>query len=579
MKKFCQQCGHELNSLDQVCTNCGIPLSVKKPIKKAMTKKQKIGSSIIVGLLVIAIGFSVWATNYFSSKSTLERFSEAISDKSVKQIVSLAVHEDGAPIQKQEAKALLTLVKSEGKEVIEPYVAVQQSEKFLGVFQKHEITLIDQFVYIDSQFEGLGFTFNDLKPNAVQEENITIFGPFIPGVYEVSAILKNDFGTSSSEQEVYLVDENSEPVWIDSDLPVATTVFSVENYNHLVMKDATVLIQDKKIEVNNEGETASVGPLLLDGNLKANLVTPFPWGETTSESYIIDSEYILLKSSIVSEEERKNISSTLVKFGEEQAASTAAKSASKLTTVTTNFKKQFQDQVLDELNDTEIYYSGRLDQLDIDWDSLDLYDEVSLGVSVKVAFNYSESIYSIEETPDLEPVIYSESVYLIYNQKTKNWSIHKTENTWDDINTTESVMGSETIYAPSNEVINTTKLASIKGEIQTFMEDYTYYSVAAINNRDMSYVDSYMSEDGPRKKEAADYISYLEEKGITEEFLSTEVTNVIDKGNDMYEITSIEAFTIYTPDSEKDKKFSTVSIVKKVDGQWYMHQMVSTKEL
>ena len=88
-----------------------------------------------------------------------------------------------------------------------------------------------------------------------------------------------------------------------------------------------------------------------------------------------------------------------------------------------------------------------------------------------------------------------------------------------------------------------------------------------------------MTDDGPRKKEAKDYIVYLESKGITEQFIDVTVEKVEAVGTTTWQVTTTDEFIIYNPDGSKNKKYTTVVTVKQVDGDWLVHELLSTVEI
>ncbi|WP_342560282.1 hypothetical protein NSQ95_03515 [Psychrobacillus sp. FSL W7-1457] len=577
MDRFCQECGHKIGNNDFACTNCGTRFSDQQE-KKIITKKQIVIRSMIGTVLVILVGFSLWASNYYSEKSTIKRYTEALSEEKVDRLIDLTVHEDGSSIKKGEAKALLALVKKEGKNIIDPLTTIEPSGKFLGVFQQYRIKLKDQFVYTGEIFEGLHFEFNQMEVPIKEDSEGVIFGPITPGIYTVSTNLNNDFGKSSSKQELYLTSDMSNPSFLESNLPVSHAVIAVENYDAKMMKDIQIVINNNSYSVNESGITEPFGPLILDGDIKAKVIAQFPWGETTTEAFPIDRDYIEVKVAPVSGKQREIISSTLLTLGEEIANAKASKTTTVLTTASTNFKKDFQEGEIDYLIDDQRYFKGKLNQLDINWNSIGLIDNEAI-IFLDVAYSFDETQYSLEEVPSLENKIYPQKVFLSYNSKEQKWNVHSLENTWSEIISTETLLGSETIYEPNKEMFQTEKLASVKEELQNFMEDYAYYGVAAINNRNIEFVDDYLSKDGPKLQESIDYIFELEKKGIKEDYISSVVTNVVDKGDNTYEVTTTEAFTIYYPDSQQDKKYNTVTLVKKVDNRWLVHQLVSTKEI
>ncbi|WP_449445342.1 TcaA NTF2-like domain-containing protein [Ureibacillus acetophenoni] len=48
-------------------------------------------------------------------------------------------------------------------------------------------------------------------------------------------------------------------------------------------------------------------------------------------------------------------------------------------------------------------------------------------------------------------------------------------------------------------------------------------------------------------------MAYLVNEGITEEFISTQVVDIVDNGNGTYDVKTVDEVIIYYPDSESFK--------------------------
>ena len=61
--------------------------------------------------------------------------------------------------------------------------------------------------------------------------------------------------------------------------------------------------------------------------------------------------------------------------------------------------------------------------------------------------------------------------------------------------------------------------------------------------------------------------------------ISSSVEKVEEAGVGTWQVTTTEEFVIHYPEGSKSKKFTTVSLVKKVQDEWRVHELVSTKEI
>ena len=580
MKVFCQECGHPLNGEDVVCIECGTKvIQTRKASKSPMTKKQKTYFSIIGAIIVLLIGFSVWSNAYFSKESTSKRFIEAVGQKDVKALSNLIVHEDGSEIIPIEAEALVKLVDREGKRSIEDFFSIQPHGKILGVFQQHKVEMINQYAYFEGPLAPLTFQFN--KETMKEEDRgdyFVLFGPLSPGIYDVETKFENEFGTGLTTSEIYLSSYEGEHSWITVDLPISEVMFDIGNYSAPAMKKVSVIVNEVEIPVVADGKTEAIGPILLDGSQTAKIIVEYPWGEITSEDMVIESEHQYITAEVLTKEQEIEVANLLLQFGEELAKAKATNSIEVFTTITDTNKEIIQNQMLDYYINNDIYYSGEIEQMSMDADVVQLLeDRPALNVNAELL--YKEANYSITNTPEFGSKIYTFEFELMYDEQQKKWFINS-EGNWGNVeNPTHVLKGSGVVHSPNSESLKIAKVDVVKEELKRFMESYLYASVDAINYHSIAYVENYMTKDGTALKESEDYIAYLEEKGITEEVLSTSVEKVEEIDTDIWQVTYTAEYRIFYPDKELVKKFHTVCIVKKVDGQWLAHELVSTEEV
>jgi len=344
------------------------------------------------------------------------------------------------------------------------------------------------------------------------------------------------------------------------------------------MKNVSVIVNEVEIPVDVEGVTEFIGPILLDGTQKAKIVVEYPWGEVASENMMIDSEHQYLSATIFTKEQETEIANLFLQFGEELAKAKATNSIDVFTTITDDNKEIIQDQMLNYYINNDVYYSGQIEQMNMDANLVELLEDRP-ALYVNAELEYKEANYSITETPEFESQLYPFVFEITYDEQQKKWLIQSEYERGYVDNPTHVLKGSGTVHEPNGEKITTAKVEHVKNELDVFMESYVYASVDAINYHSIAYVENLMTKDGPAVKESEDYISYLEEKDISEEVLSISVEKVEEKDIDLWEVTYIAEYRIFYPDKELVKKFNTVTTVKKVDGQWLAHELISTEEL
>src|SRR5690606_576125 len=84
------------------------------------------------------------------------------------------------------------------------------------------------------------------------------------------------------------------------------------------------------------------------------------------------------------------------------------------------------------------------------------------------------------------------------------------------------------------------KIAGEKDELQQFFHEYTAASVHALNTGDFTYAEDFLTFEGLRYKEQREFIDITFAKGITEEYINTEVENVIAMDDGRWQVTTIE---------------------------------------
>ena len=588
MNQFCLECGTPIVEGDSRCRNCGAALSVQQKEevvavvtpKTPLSKKQKIVWGSIGVLAAIIIGFSLWANSYFSPESVGKRFNSAVESENAEKISKLVIHEDGTTITTAEAEAYLKLIKEEGKKSVEKLSTIVQHGKYLGMYKKHFVQTKDQFVYYNNYVDGLTITFNgeEIKESKRKKTEVT-FGPLSPGVYDVEGIFEGKYGTSSNEDSVTLYTNNRDPYWLYLDLPIADVVFVIEDHWDLNASDSYILVNGEKI-VTDEGTSEPVGPFLIDGSQKAKAVVTFPWGEVTSAEVSIDSGYVYITPTIISNDEYTKITNVLKTYGEQYVEALASNSTTPFTTITEEMKQEFL-RTFDYNTSNNVYMSGSFEKLLVDKNSLSFVnDDDDMGIEIDARYYFQMDYHGLTEEPDLDERYDDVNVVLYYDKNSSEWKINNAG--WAGFwyfEETDEFEGSKVLHKPSDEMIAEEKSKLFNKEIENFMVRFREYSVYAINSRYFSYVKDFHTSSGPSGKEASEYIEYLESKGITEEHLETHLEKLEEVDGTTWKVTTIDRYRIFTEDSTNEKKFRTVTVIKRVDDSFQVHELISSDEI
>lgn len=118
-------------------------------------------------------------------------------------------------------------------------------------------------------------------------------------------------------------------------------------------------------------------------------------------------------------------------------------------------------------------------------------------------------------------------------------------------------------------------------EIEQFMQDYSTFSIRAVNERDFSVVENLVDPTGKSYKEQKDYIDYLDSKGIHEEVDTFKVTEIGQVDETTYKVSTYEKYNIYYEDgSQKLKDFNSGYLVKVLaDGRLAVTELLFSDEI
>ncbi|MDY0404607.1 hypothetical protein P5G51_003565 [Virgibacillus sp. 179-BFC.A HS] len=533
--------------------------------------------SSIIAFAVLAVGFSLWANWYQSAKSVQKRFVHALENKDSAKVQAMLIHEDGSAISEQEADAFVKLIKKEGVHVVSGYADIVQKGKFLWLYKAHKVAARDQFAVLAKGDNAITYTFEGkkMKPHEDNGDEV-VFGPFVPGIYHVVANYDGKYGKTSKKDTVTM-DGTDQYTDIDLNIPVARVTFHVSNADKFETSKAYIQLNDEKISLDASGTSKEIGPLLLDGSQQVQTVVNMPWGKVTSKPTKVTESEFSLEADIIAPKDFQAVTETIQTFGEQYLQALAEKSTKPLK-VATNDVKDAVTEGIDSLN-KDTYFSGKLEQVELDKGSLTTRsDQKDMAIQLMVQLDTSEAYHELTQKADLYSNQLVATIGLSYDKDKKTWTVDswETGDPWSFFTASETVSGNKKLYAPSKDTVANAQAKERNAEIRALMESYTQASVDAINYRDFSFMSGYLTADGPRRKEARDYIDYVDDNDIYEEWLGTELEKVEEEGTNAWKVTVKESFKIDKGGDTSDKTYRTIVIVKKVDDQYLVDELIST---
>ncbi|WP_316569187.1 TcaA 3rd/4th domain-containing protein [Neobacillus sp. YIM B06451] len=465
--KYCKECGASLSAETRFCKECGTPSAAaatnnpektapQQPSKPMNPKTKKF---IIAGAVCGALFFGAFKTGeaMTSKERKIEKFETALIDKDKDELADLLVSTDKK--LKIDAKSLNGLVKylddnpdsvstfiqtlkdqaayydkvKSDSESADQYIkdtmprGLFNLEKGKGsfLFDDYNITIKPTYVTLSTNYEDTVLKVNGKKVATADSPNYSkMVGPYVPGVYTVEAILKNDYVTLQDKREVHLL--NPETHEIDMYL---------EGHNIRLNSDyvdtgltGKTLLNGKEISVNPFTD-ATFGPVVTDGSLRIQAIGNFPWGETKSDEIAVDGDWITFDFT-KDDAFQKSIIDTVVLNAREWIQAYTAGDANIMTTYT----PEKRDELASEIARDKEYgrlFTGTFLGTTVDLDSFRLsHDGDNWIANVKVKETYSSDYYYGEEEPELSEEIEHWNYKLVYDETAKKWTVADYSNAW-----------------------------------------------------------------------------------------------------------------------------------------------------
>lgn len=598
MTIFCTNCGHSNEKENKICVECGQPLVVQNAApaknKTPMPLKTKVVGAIIVLFLAGLGGVYSWGTKTASPETTVSKFFEALEKKDATMLAQQMALSNGEPVETKQASAFMKLYSAITPSELEQVAAVGESGKLFGIFTTHKIIFPEQTAFFEFPHEGLKLRLNGEKVETVYEESgIYRFSGLVPGNYEAEFIYDGDYTEFTHPFDLTLSLGNaSEETAIYEELPAESVVLNFDVFNEANFKEYKVRIGDKEFPIDATGKTERIGPLPLDGTYTAQGERTFSWGTQISEPMKITEDFQTLEISKLPKKEEDKLIEQLMLFAEQYTQALATRDVSVLKTVSADQQKVFEKQFT-EMKNNNTYFKGSFQEMNVDMPSIALSTSGE-AVEVFAEMEYSGAYYGKGEMVSMDTIAQAANVSFIYDTDVKKWMVNDYEtDLWSwSFDPTKTIKGSKKVYeiagsAGKQQQVQATEPVEIAEEtsgisntaVEAFFSQYNDNSVAAINTGNFGLVSSMITLEGPRFQEQSDFIDSLYVKGITEEHLGTSLEKVEVVDDHFIQVTTIEKFIIHGTEKSSEKKYRTVTLVEVIDQNFYVHKLISTKEI
>ncbi|PZD94469.1 hypothetical protein DNH61_18940 [Paenibacillus sambharensis] len=633
--RYCRECGTALSEGAQFCKSCGTSAStstvqsqtgqqrtvqqqvVAKP-RAPLPRKAKIQLAVGASFVILLVAGYLIGAHLTGKERLIAGFEQALNKQDAKAAARyltstderLAINEesvagfmrylDANPDAVKEVAASLQRQSSRMDEDasltngyygtrdnygLDGLVVLEKKGKQFLIFDKFELTVEPVYLTLETNYKDVSLLL-DGKELAVTDklDYSKTFGPYVPGIYNLEAKLKSHYMELSRTEEISLVAVGSKQIadlYLEGqDISVYTGLDDTEGLQ------AILFINDNDTGVN-PFEQSMIGPVLTDGSMTASIEVEYPWGKMQSGKAPIEDSYVDIKLAD-NEDFQQGIMDLVVLNTREFLEAFTSGKVDGMTTATEDYKAGLQESV--EYNQQHGYsYAGKYMATDFDLDSFRLYrSEGHWYVTLNTREHVEEDHFYPDEEPVLEELSNMYEITLVYDESAKTWLVELVENNYgfnDEhmVTHTEEKPALYTSVWADGGVAAAAASASVGSaleQMQVFMKDYLNASVEAINNRDFSYVSHLMEPSGPAYKESADYIVYLEKKGITEELLGVKVQKAEEVSDGAYEVTTAEKYMITSKDgTSKNRKFiSKYKVVFSETDGWLLHTLISTDE-
>ena len=487
---FCKECGEPLNDGAKFCKECGTTVGhsntsqkttneyqatpestkTKVPMSKR-TKKLLIAAGVAVVVLFggYKIGEALTSKDRLIDKletALVEKDDKAVSellysnDKKIKidenslkgfmkyfkknpdQISELiqslkyqskamdsATNPDSSPLEEFAGSLANEFVKND-------IVNLEKTGKFL-FYDNYQLKIQPVYLSISTNYKDTELFIDGKKVDKANRANFEgMYGPFLPGYYNVKATLKNDFIDLDSNEDISLVGSGKKKsIDMHLDGHDVSLDFGLDSDEDIDLT-GTLFINGKKVGVD-PFKVKSFGPVLTNGSMKVAVEVETPWGKIKTKEVPIKDEYVDLNLG-ENEGFQGLIMDQIMKFSDEYHSSITSGETSNLTTNTKDYLTKIKDTIEDRKLQG-IYYKGKQISTSFDLNSFNVSKyEGKWRVTVSTLTKMNEDSYYYDSEPSLNEEEHDETYTLIYDEDAKTWLVNQVGSSYfDDENTKE----------------------------------------------------------------------------------------------------------------------------------------------
>ena len=626
--KFCKECGQPLKDGTTFCKACGTPISseIQTPIegekatapianqrtapKKPISKKTKYSLAASGIVLVVLFGGYKVGESLTSKERLIEKFESALLEKDANAVAKLLSSNDKkVAFDEKSVKGFMDYFKENPDEIndlMENLKAqsefVEQSEKLKGnemaelaedlfldeglvnlekdgkmlFYDKYELNIDPIYVDLSTNYKDTNLYIDGEKVGTATEPDLKkTYGPFVPGIHKIKADLKTDFAELTKEEEVTLLNAgNKESVSINLDGQNVIVDLGV-NGERVKGVSGKLFMNGKDVNVN-PFTTPSFGPVLVDGSMKLSVEADMPWGKVKTEEVKIDDNRISINLATNEAVEKATIEQAM-KYLDEYYQAITSQDFQKLTTVKQEWKTRLTESFT-SYHDNGGRYKGTFKSMKFDMNSYRInYIDGVWTVFFDAQGILNEDWYSDGNNPSLQDVTTTYAFGLGYDVNSKKWLIQSVNEGFSfnkekvkEVKVEKPVeytSKATTATAPEAKGLKKDENSEIPEEIVSLMDGYEKGLIVAINNNDFSKVQDFLIPDSPLYKVQIKLVENLYKKGVKEELIAYEITDLVGEGGQISITTHEKVKISYSDSTSETKEFNWVYSAEEYNGR------------
>ncbi|MFA9558135.1 zinc ribbon domain-containing protein [Evansella sp. AB-rgal1] len=608
--EFCTNCGTKLDKGSPFCTECGAKMSTNQKSSRTNTgskpatvtlpsfsRKTKIIVSSVIALMLVVFGAYKLGESVTDKNKVFGAFIDAIESGDTDFLAAnLFSADDSMEVTEETVQGLLTyfqeypyakeelvyelerVSRSSGGHVSyagesydvfdKPFITFEQRGKKFFLYDNYQFMLNPQPLYIYTNYPNLTFFMNGEEVSAkLMDDGVVDLGVHLPGSYNVSSVLETDFMELEKGIDVNLFYQDYYELYLDIDYV----------WIESAIEGASIFINGKDTGATTSAYGSDFGPVLLDGSMEIHFEKESPFGKLVTPVSTLD-EYYIYPSFTFTEETLEEVFASVSNYLLTRTEAFSNFDDSLVENATISEHNEISDIIQSLIDYEEIYY-GFFPEIRYDLDSVSVFENEGVwNAYVDSSVDWVFTRYYAYSTPYLIERTEHHQFAIQFDERTGKWLVDDLYDSYsyDGANVVVATFEVEEKYAEINELLETASEPTVADFDELFYTMVSSY-VDAVNAVDFSIVSPVIDPGNHSyREEVSNYIDYLETRGITQEFIGVEVTNIEKQDDEFYIVSTFEEYIINNTDGSTYRGFDSEYTVRKTDDGLKVHELLET---